>query len=67
MSEKNTAHPRGTDSARIVEVIETRSLMGEGTPHDPCRTVIQYWHKNGELIATIDPMKSREEIEDIPI
>ena len=57
MSEKNTARPRGTDSARIVEVIETRSLMGEGTPYDPCRAVIQYWHKNGELIATIDSMR----------
>ena len=57
MSDKNTAHPRGTDSARIVEVIETRSLMGEGTTYDPYRAVIQYWHKNGDLIATIDPLR----------
>ena len=57
MSDKNTAHPRGTDSARIVEVIETRSLMGEWTESDPYRAVIQYWHKNGDLIATIDPLR----------
>lgn len=52
--EKNTARPRGTDSALIVEVIMTQSLMGEGTESDPCRLVTQYWHKNGKLIATID-------------
>ena len=57
MSEKNTAYPRGTDSARIVEVIETRSLMGEGTESDPCRTVTQYWHRSGVLIATVDPIR----------
>ena len=57
MPEKNTARPRGTDSARIVEVIETKSLIGEGTSHDPCRAAIQYWHKNGELNATIDSMR----------
>ncbi len=58
MSEENTARPRGTDSARIVEVIETRSIMGKGTEEDICRVVVQYWHKNGELIATIDPINN---------
>ena len=63
MSEKNTARPRGTDSARIVEVIETRSIMGKGTEDDICRVVVQYWHKNGELIATIDPINKERKNE----
>lgn len=63
MSEENTARPRGTDSARIVEVIETRSIMGKGTEDDICRVVVQYWHKNGELIATIDPINKERKNE----
>jgi len=58
MSEENTARSRGTDSALIIEVIMTQSIMGKGTESDPFRLVTQYWHKNGELIATIDPVNN---------
>ena len=31
------AKPRGTDSARVIQVIETTALRGEGTERDKCR------------------------------
>ncbi len=45
---------RGTDSARVIKVIETQSLKGEGTQQNPCRTVKQYWDFNGTLLAEKD-------------
>lgn len=45
---------RGTDNARIVQVIETRSCRGDGTENNPCRLVIQYWSLDGELLAEKD-------------
>lgn len=47
--------PRGTDSAKIIKVIETKSLRGKGTTDDPCRIVRQYWSFNGKLLAEDDP------------
>lgn len=52
--QKNTARPRGTDSAKVIRVIETRGLCGRGTEDDPCRTLIQYWGFDGELLAVRD-------------
>ena len=49
------ARPRGTDEARIICVIETKSLRGEGTETDKCRIVTQYWDLNGNLLAESDP------------
>ena len=37
--------PRGTDSARVVQVIETKALRGAGTEEDMCRPVTHYWPK----------------------
>lgn len=49
------ARPRGTDSARVIRVIETTSLRGEGTQDDLCRIVTQYWDFDGNLLAENDP------------
>ena len=46
--------PRGTDLARVIQVIETRSLRGEGTEEDKCREVKQYWDFEGNLLAEND-------------
>ena len=46
--------PRGTDKARVVQVIETTALRGKGTPDDPCRHVVQYWDFEGNLLAKHD-------------
>lgn len=47
-----TARPRGTDSARIIQVIETKALVGRGTEEDPCDFLFQYWSMGGELLAS---------------
>ena len=53
--------PRGTDEAKAIQVIETRSLRGVGTEDDMCRCVIQYWDFGGNLLAENDPCKKIEE------
>lgn len=59
-SKGNTARPRGTDSARVIQVIETRSLRGSGTSEDLCRIVTQYWDFDGKLLAVYDPGEKEE-------
>lgn len=46
--------PKGTKSARLIQVIETRSKKGQGTENDPARELVQYWDLNGELLAEND-------------
>ncbi len=53
---KRTARPRGPDSAKLIQVIETESEVGRGTDNDPVRTVKQYWSTEGELLAISDPL-----------
>lgn len=52
---------RGTDSAKLITVIVTESLRGEGTQEDLCRTVTQYWDFNGNLLAESDPCTKEKE------
>ena len=35
--------PDGTQSAKVIQVIETKSKRGLGTEKDPVREVVQYW------------------------
>lgn len=55
MFNKKTVRPRGTDSARIIQVIETKSIRGIGSEEDLCREVTQYWDMEGNLLAENDP------------
>ena len=48
------ARPRGTDSAQVIRVIETKSLRGIGTEEDPARIVTQYWDFKGNQLAEAD-------------
>lgn len=48
---KGTARPRGTDSAKVIQVIVTEALEGSGTEEDPCFTQRKYWGLDGELLA----------------
>lgn len=57
---ENTVRPRGTDSAKVIQVIETKSLRGKGTIDDQCRLVTQYWDFEGKLIAENDPQRMLE-------
>lgn len=54
------ARPRGTDSARVIQVIETKSLRGTGTEKDLYREVTQYWDFDGNLLAENDPCEERK-------
>lgn len=46
------ARPRGTDSARLITVIETKALVGSGLSNsDLARITVQYWSLDGELLA----------------
>lgn len=56
-----TVRPKGTNSARVIQVIETRSIRGRGTEGDMCREVIQYWDFDGNLLAENDYCKKEEE------
>lgn len=53
--------PRGTDSARVISVIETQALRGNGKEEDKCRIVTQYWDFDGELLAENDPCAKEKE------
>ncbi len=53
--------PRGTDSARVVQVIETKALRGAGTEEDMCRPVTQYWDFEGNLLAERDDCMKKAE------
>lgn len=44
------------DNAKLIEVIQTTILRrGRGVVGDPIRGVTQYWTKEGQLLAEVDP------------
>ena len=52
-------------SARVMQVIQTETMRGKGiAPDDPCRTVIQYYTFDGELLAERDEWKEEQELVD---
>lgn len=53
MNNKNIA-PRGTDQAKLIKVIQTKSVKGSGTVKDPVRSFYQYWDLKGNLLASKD-------------
>ena len=60
--EKETARPRGTDSAKLMMVIVTEALECRGTDDDPCRMQRRYWSLDGELLATADLGAKEDEL-----
>lgn len=56
-----STRPRGTDKARVIQVIETDSIRGRGTEDDPVRVVKQYWSLKGELLAEHDSYAKEKE------
>lgn len=63
MSEYSRAKPR----AEIVELILVRSSYGEGTEKDICRELVQYFEKDGRLVAEIDPKRTIEQVEQLEL
>lgn len=60
MDQKKNVRPRGTDAAKVIQVIETIALKGSGTEDDPARAVKQFWSFDGDLIAENDPFICEE-------
>ena len=45
-----------TKSARVMQVIETISLTGDGTNESPLYEMRQYWSLDGKLLAKSEPL-----------
>lgn len=58
-----SVRPRGVDSAKVIQVVETKALRGNGTEGDPFRYVIQYWSFDGYLLAEKDPKENQTDSE----
>ena len=50
-----------TKSARVIQVIETVSLAGDGTDTNPVYEVHQYWTLDGDLLAKNDPFSQDDD------
>lgn len=57
----SAVRPRGTDSAKVIQVIETQSLVGTGLSDDPVRVLTQYWDFDGNKLAERDSYLDAEE------
>ena len=51
MEQLKTVHLRGTDSAKVIQVIVTSTLDGTGKSDDPYIQLLQYWDLDGRLLA----------------
>ena len=54
-----------TKSARVIQVIQTVSLAGDGTDAHPIYEIHQYWSLDGKLLAKSEPPINPEAEESI--
>lgn len=59
--------PRGCDSARVIQVIETQSARGSGAEDQPTRLVTEYWSLDGVKLAENDPLRTDGHEDNPPI
>lgn len=52
---ERVVRPRGTDGAKVIQVIATEALEGAGTTNDPCRIQRRFWSLDGELLGEGKP------------
>ena len=50
------------DEARVIRVIEIKSLVGDGTKDDPCRLITEYFSLDGERLARVKEFEGVENI-----
>lgn len=43
-----------TESAKVIKIIVTKSVIGAGTDENPVRYLYQYWDFKGNLLAEND-------------
>lgn len=48
------ARASNIERAEVIQVIRVFSVCGSGEPHDPYRSLIEYWSLDGELLARKD-------------
>lgn len=53
MDQNKNVRPRGTDAAKVIQVIMTEALEGSGTKDDPFRIQRRLWSLDGILLAEI--------------
>ena len=53
MSER-VEYPKGVEELKIIKVIATKSVVGDGTKENPVRVLHQYWDFKGRLLAYKD-------------
>lgn len=58
-----SVRPKVVDSAKVIQVVETKALRGNGTEGAPFRYVIQYWSFDGCLLAEKDPKENQTDSE----
>ena len=63
--ERDEVNKKYYNSARVIQVIETRSPAGVGSFEDSKHSIYRYWDFNGKLLATNDFCLEMEEYEDI--
>jgi len=51
MSKKKHKRLSNVNEARVIKVIEVKSLVGEGTAENPIREITEYFSFDGERIA----------------
>lgn len=54
----------GVNEAKVVKVIEVKSLAGDGTKEHPNYEVTEYYSFDGELLARHNPIKPDKELGD---
>lgn len=59
----NILYPHGVDSAKVIQVIETKAARGSGTDGQPCREVTEYWSLDGKKLAERDPIETPADVQ----
>lgn len=52
----------GVESCRVIQVVETKVVRGNGTMEHPLRLVTQYWDFDGNLLAERDYFDEEVEV-----
>lgn len=53
MEQNKSACPGGTSAAKVIQVIQTESMKGDGTAESPYRVQKRLWSLDGKLLAEV--------------
>lgn len=49
-------------SAKVIEVIQVKTFIGDGTDKNPYHGVTEFWSLSGELLAVTEPPVASEQL-----